>query len=258
MGRLILMFKDTILNTYPLEQDQCITIGRHQSNDIIIDNLAVSGYHSRIDAKDGVYVATDLQSKNGTYINNQRITESPLHQKDRICIGKHNLLVDLLDEIDVNDVATAGGAHDAGTRVPSDEKTMVLDTSLGRKLRGEAPEPEDTIAEPFVVEKDCLIFLEGGDGELELSRKEVTIGKSSESDIVVTWFWAFLMGNPAAVIRKQTGDYVLQYTSGMIKPKRNGMTVKGTIKLSHDDIVELGPIKLQIKLCQGTCSRLPA
>lgn len=257
MGRLILMFKDTILATYPLEQDQCITIGRHQSNDIIIENLAVSGYHARVDAKDGVYVVTDLQSKNGTYINNERITESPLHQKDRICIGKHNLLVDLLDEIDVQDVAATGGASGVAPSAISNEQTMVLDTTLGRKLRGELPEPEDTISEPFTVEKDCLIFLEGGEGELELTSQEYTIGKDSTSDIVVNWFWAFLVGSPAAVIRKQTGDYILQFAGGLIKPKRNGMVVKGTSKLGHDDIVEVGPIKFQIKLRQGTCRRLP-
>lgn len=257
MARLILMFKDTILATYPIEQDQCITIGRHQSNDIIIDNLAVSGYHARVDAKDGVYLVTDLQSKNGTYINNQRITESPLHQKDRICIGKHNLLVDLLDEIDVHDVAAAGEAQGTTPSAISNEQTMVLDTNLGRKLRGELPEPEDTIAEPFWAEKDHLIFLEGSDGELELTSHEVTIGKNSQSDIVVTWFWAFLVGSPAAVIRKQTGDYLLQFAGGLIKPKRNGMVVKGTTKLGHDDIVEVGPLKLQIKLRQITYSRLP-
>lgn len=258
MGRLILMFKDTILHSYPLEQNQCVTIGRHQSNDIIIDNLAVSGYHARIDAKDGVFILSDLKSKNGTYINNERITERPLHQKDHICIGKHNLMVDLLDEVDVAEALGESVEPPVATTTSSDEQTMVLDTTLGRKLRGEAPAPEDTIADPFVVVKNSLYFLEGGEGELELTGQQVTIGKNSESDIVVDWIWAFLVGNPAAVIRKQTGDYILQYAGGFIKPKRNGTYVKGTVKLGHDDIIEVGPIKFQVKLNQGTCSRLPA
>lgn len=257
MGRLILMFKDTILNIYPIEQEQCINIGRNNGNDIIIDNLAVSGYHARIDAKDGVYIVTDLQSKNGTYINNQRITEAPLHQKDRICIGKHNLLVDLLDQIDLNDAVKRNVSQSDQGSVTPDERTMVLDTSMGRKLRGEAPEPGDTIAEPFVVENDCLLFLEGGDGMLDLTGQQITIGKDSESDIVVHGFTAFFVGSPAAVIRKQAGEYLLGYTGGLIKPKLNGLAVKGTVKLRHDDIVDIGSIKFQIKLSQGTSSRLP-
>jgi pSer/pThr/pTyr-binding forkhead associated (FHA) protein len=258
MGRLILMFKDTILNTYPLAQDQCITIGRHQSNDIIIDNLAVSGYHARIDAKAGVFLISDLQSKNGTYINNERITESQLHQKDRICIGKHNLTVDLLDEIDVADAVAEGAAHRTGPSAISDEQTMVLDTSLGRQLRGEAPNPNDTIAEPFAADKDSLFFLEGGEGELELTQQQITIGKNSDADIVVTGLRAFLVGTPAATITKQTGDYLLRFVGGLTKPKRNGTSIKGTVKLRSDDIIEVGPVKLQVKLNQGTCSRLPA
>lgn len=255
MGRLILMFKDTILNSYPLAQDQCITIGRHHSNDIIIDNLAVSGYHARIDAQDGVYIVTDLQSKNGTYINNERITESPLHQKDRLCIGKHNLMVDLLDEIDVAHAAAEGVPQNTGPSAISDEQTMLLDTTLGRQLRGEAPGPDDTIAEPFAVENDCLLFIESGEGELELTQQQVTIGKNGDFDIVVPGFWSYLAGSPTATIRKQTGDYLLQYVGGLIKPKRNGSRVKGTVKLRHDDIIEVGPVKLQIKLSRNACIR---
>lgn len=255
MGRLILMFKDTILSTYTLTEDQCITIGRHQSNDIIIDNLAVSGYHARIDAEDGVFMVNDLQSKNGTYINNERVVKTALKQKDRICIGKHNLMVDLLDEIDVSTAMAEGRSQGAGTGIFSDEQTMVLDTSLGRHLRGEAPaaeaEPDETIAEPFVYDQDSLVFIEGGVGDLELSQQQRTIGNSPDCDIVVSGFWAFLVGNPAATITKQAGDYLLRYVSGFIKPKRNGGSVKGTIKLRHDDIIELGPIKLQVKLSSG-------
>ncbi len=256
MGRLILMFKDTILSTYPLTEDLCITIGRHQSNDIIIDNLAVSGYHARIDAEDGVFMVNDLQSKNGTYINNERVEKTALKQKDRICIGKHNLMVDLLDEIDVSTAMADGRSQGAGTGIFSDEQTMVLDTSLGRHLRGEAPaaeaEPDDTISEPLVYDQDSLVFLEGGAGDLDLTQQQRTIGNSPDCDIVVSGFWAFLVGNPAATITKQAGDYLLRYVSGFIKPKRNGDSVKGTIKLRHDDIIEIGPIKLQVKLSQGT------
>ncbi len=262
MGRLILMFKDTILSTYPLTEEQCITIGRHQSNDIIIDNLAVSGYHARIDAEDGVFMVNDLQSKNGTYINNERVVKTALKQKDRICIGKHNLMVDLLDEIDVSTAMADGRSQGAGTGIFSDEQTMVLDTSLGRHLRGEAPaaeaESEDTIAESYVrdhdslVFQDSLVFIEGGAGDLDLTQQQRTIGNSPDCDIVVSGFWAFLVGSPAATITKQAGDYLLRYVSGFIKPKRNGGSVKGTIKLRHDDIIELGPIKLQVKLSQGT------
>ena len=75
-------------------------------------------------------------------------------------------------------------------------------------------------------------------------------GNNDDADIVVTGILAILVGGPAATISKQAGDYFLRYTGGLIKPKRNGMSVKGTAKLNHEDIIDVGPVKLQIQLSQ--------
>jgi pSer/pThr/pTyr-binding forkhead associated (FHA) protein len=66
MSQIVFKFKDRILGSFSLIDRKKLTIGRHQSNDIVIDNLAVSGYHARVEAKPDGFVITDLQSKNGT------------------------------------------------------------------------------------------------------------------------------------------------------------------------------------------------
>lgn len=250
MSQLVFKFKDKILGAYSLINHKRLTIGRHRNNDIVIDNLAVSGYHARVDAKEDGFVLTDLQSKNGTYVNNDPITEVYLKDKDIISIGKHVLVMDLMGEIDVEALAE-GGASAASAPPPINaEQTMVLDSSPERQLSVDPAEPGDTIAETIHPEHDILCLLRGGDGKLELSQKPVSIGINDDADIVVTGLWSIVVGGPAATISKQAGEYILRYVGGLIKPKRNGVSVKGTVKLNHDDIVDIGPVRLQIQLSQ--------
>jgi signal transduction histidine kinase/pSer/pThr/pTyr-binding forkhead associated (FHA) protein len=63
------------------------TIGRSKENDIVILDASLSRIHVRIDcANDGV-VVNDLQSSNGTFINGERITTSPIKHGDSIKCG---------------------------------------------------------------------------------------------------------------------------------------------------------------------------
>lgn len=250
MSQIVLKFKDKILGGFSLIDRKKLMIGRHQSNDIVIDNLAVSGYHARVEAKQDGFVITDLQSKNGTYRNNKPITEAYLNHKDIISIGKHSLVVDLMGEIDVGTAVGPGTSSEGAPLSFSDDQTMALDTCPARRPKGEETAPEGTIAEQYHPERDILCFLQGGEGELELSQKPVSIGNNEDADIVITGLWSIIVGGPAATINKQAGEYFLRYTGGLIKPKRNGASVKGTVKLNHEDIVGVGPIKLQIQLSQ--------
>lgn len=65
-----------------------IRIGRALDNDIILSVESVSGHHCVLEQQDANYFISDSQSRNGTYVNNQRI-ESPtlLHVGDLIQLG---------------------------------------------------------------------------------------------------------------------------------------------------------------------------
>jgi pSer/pThr/pTyr-binding forkhead associated (FHA) protein len=247
MGRLILMFKDKVIDIYPLSSGEAITIGRRHDNRIVIENLAVSGRHARIDIDGDTVTLADLQSKNGTFVNGRQVSEYALQHKDTIVIGKHNLVFDLHDEVEVDVPDESARASEDGPSAMSDAKTMFLDTPHGRQLRGEeAPPPPPP--EPVYAEKDNLLFLAGGEGEVSLAKPAITIGKNSDADILVSGFWGFLAGRPAATISKQAGDYFLRFSGGLIKPRRNGSGVKGTVKLNHEDVLEVGPVKVRVQL----------
>ena len=64
-----------------------ISIGRQLSNDIILDDPHVSRNHCLIRSEGEQYVIEDLNSANGTYLNGERVTESPLKEGSLIQVG---------------------------------------------------------------------------------------------------------------------------------------------------------------------------
>lgn len=225
MPKLILMFKEKIINAYPLEEGGSLSIGRHPNNDIVIDNRAVSSHHARVERRNGEIHLIDLESKNGTQCNGKVVSECILNNNDTVTIGKHNLRADWDDTMNV-------------------EVSEALEAQLGSSLDTN----QTMILQSHRPAKDQLTFLSGGQGELTLGKNQVAFGTSPDSDIIISGLWSLFAGNPAAVIIKQSGEYFLRYTGGMVKPKHNGTGVKGTVKLSNEDVVAVGPVKVKIHL----------
>lgn len=65
-----------------------ISVGRRSTNDVCIPNLSVSGRHARIVFNDGEAWIEDLNSTNGTYINNRLISRQMLNHNDELVVGK--------------------------------------------------------------------------------------------------------------------------------------------------------------------------
>jgi pSer/pThr/pTyr-binding forkhead associated (FHA) protein len=229
MPTLTLTFKDNTIATYRIEEGQSITIGRKESNNVPIENLAVSGHHAKIDSVGEGFLLTDLQSKNGSFVNKELVSSHWLKEGDNILIGKHTLIF----------------TYDEGEKKPDEsagtmDQTMVMDTDKYRDMLAQAiPQAAKAEAKEAV---GMLSYLAGGEGEIKLVKKLIKIGKSSTSDIVVG---GFMMGATAATISKRPQGYSLSYVGGMTKPKVNGVTVKEMVTLKDFDQIEIGSVKLQ-------------
>lgn len=116
MAKLILSLDGTVLKEVPLDKER-LTIGRRPSNDLQIENLAVSGEHALIVTILNDSFLEDLGSTNGTLVNGVPIKKHILQHNDVVEIGKYKLKY-------VAEVAMGTGMQAAQ---PQDfEKTMVI------------------------------------------------------------------------------------------------------------------------------------
>jgi diguanylate cyclase (GGDEF)-like protein len=102
---LIVLSGELFAVSIPLERDAVI-LGRALEADVRINDVRASRLHARITTEhepvtnETRYRITDLDSTNGTLLNGHPITESFLHDGDKILIGEHLMRFDLIDDID--------------------------------------------------------------------------------------------------------------------------------------------------------------
>jgi pSer/pThr/pTyr-binding forkhead associated (FHA) protein len=90
MGKLILGVDGFVLKEIPISKGR-MTLGRRSTNDIQIDNLAISGEHAAVVTLLGDSFLEDLDSTNGTIVNGQRIRKHLLKDGDVIELARYRL-----------------------------------------------------------------------------------------------------------------------------------------------------------------------
>ena len=241
MPKISLKFKGSVLADYHLPAGCSLKIGRKTDNDVVIENLAVSGHHAKIDSVGDGFVFIDLKSKNGSFVNEELVTSHWLTDGDTINIGKHALIFSFFDsEI---------RPEDAQSEM---DKTMVMDTNAYRSMMEKSDPKAEDAAEPVVSDsqetkkkrvRGYISYLDGGEGTLALKSKLTKIGKDLASDIVVK---GWTIGKTAATISRTRDGYFFSYVDGFSKPKINNKKVsKKPHKLTDSDIIDIGAVKLQ-------------
>jgi|ERR1041384_5445597 pSer/pThr/pTyr-binding forkhead associated (FHA) protein len=76
---------------FPLPPDLELVIGRVSDADLLLIDDQVSRKHAKISTKDGKIVIQDLRSRNGTFVNGQKVTTVELKKGDEIVIGSSTL-----------------------------------------------------------------------------------------------------------------------------------------------------------------------
>lgn len=81
----ILESEITDQRVFPLYQR--LTIGRHSTNDIPLPDRKVSKRHAVVGRVKGQIVVKDLGSRNGTFVNGERVEKAVLANGDRVKVG---------------------------------------------------------------------------------------------------------------------------------------------------------------------------
>lgn len=88
--RLVLSMDGLVLREIVLDRER-INIGRKGTNEIQIEDLAISGEHARITTILGDSFLEDLDSTNGTQVNGKPVTRKALSDGDVVDLGKYRL-----------------------------------------------------------------------------------------------------------------------------------------------------------------------
>lgn len=90
MPKMIVSIDGVVIKQVQLSKDRT-SLGRRPYNDIVIDNLAVSGEHAVLQMSGTEVYVEDLNSTNGTYVNGKAIKKQLLQHADVVEIGKYKI-----------------------------------------------------------------------------------------------------------------------------------------------------------------------
>ena len=79
--------------TFRLAPGAIKTLGRAPRADFVLEAALVSRLHCRLTATDSTIDVVDLDSTNGTYINDQRVRNGTLASGDRLKVGRIEMTI---------------------------------------------------------------------------------------------------------------------------------------------------------------------
>jgi pSer/pThr/pTyr-binding forkhead associated (FHA) protein len=233
MPKLILQFRGATLEEIPITKSP-ISIGREPSNDIVIDNLAVSRQHVQIFQNELGYWVEDLNSSNGTFVNEKAVSRETLKDQDAILVGKHTLLFVDSDQRLIEQTEARAAASLA-------EQTCLLPRSLLTARRAETTlGTEEKGAE---MEGD-IVVLSGGTRQerIALTKRTTVGGKSPTADITLR---GLFVGKTAFLISKRPEGFCITPTEGRRRTKVNGEVIAGQRALQDGDRITVGATHMQ-------------
>jgi hypothetical protein len=212
MPKLLVKFEAAFIKEVQLDKPG-FTVGRKPDNDIALDNAAVSGHHCKFYESGGTWFVEDLNSTNGTFVNNRKVLKAGLKNGDSVTLIKYTLV--FLEE-----------AAPALAEIPLPQQKQK--TPQGAL---------EVLANPSDDRKD-----------FELTALSTYIGKSSQASIPYKSGGLF-GGGPelaAVITMRPEGYYLNPIKEGYAK--YNGNPLNEKVALKNDDTIECGTTRFRFFL----------
>ncbi|MBH9578389.1 FHA domain-containing protein [Inhella proteolytica] len=214
MAKLVLSLDGVVIKEVQLTKDRT-SLGRRPYNDIVIDNLAVSGEHAVLQMIGAEVFIEDLNSTNGTYINGKAIKKQQLRPNDVVEIGKYKIKFLADEHMDY-------------------DKTMLLKPGeMPPSLPPRPASPSGFGGLGASAGPASIKVLNGAAAgrEVPLTKVVTTVGKP---------------GVQVASITKRPTGYVFSHVEGSQRPLINGqpMLTDG-VPLKSGDVIELAGTQMQ-------------
>ncbi|MBX9871883.1 MAG: FHA domain-containing protein [Burkholderiaceae bacterium] len=206
MPKMIVSIDGVVIKEVQLTKERT-TLGRRPYNDVVIDNLAVSGEHAALQMNGSEVVLEDLNSTNGTYVNGKAVKKQSLQNGDTIEVGKYKIKF-------VNEA-----------EAPGFDKTMLFKP-------GETPAGLASVPDVAALNASLRVLSGTASGrEVPLTKAVTTVGKP---------------GVAVASISRRAQGYVVAHVEGSGIPLLNGAPISSEpVALKSGDMIELAGTKMQ-------------
>ena len=265
--KLIISLDQKVVEELPIEKE-IITIGRRTDNDLCLDNLAISGYHSQISTVLDDCFLEDLESTNGTFVNSEIVKRHALKDGDIIDIGNHRIKY-------VNHMASSSANSEF-------EKTLIMSATTERKnsLKDEQDINEledhiDSIEDDINKTHDNLkrekieniisgkelndhsneidadeLQINSKSASAKIGRIQILNGKNSGKEISLDKSLTTIGKPDVAVVgitKRDLGYFIIHVDGNETTPsKLNGETIGGgAVPIETHDIIDVAGIKLE-------------
>ncbi|MBU6258366.1 MAG: FHA domain-containing protein [Burkholderiales bacterium] len=226
MGKLVVSLDGVVIKEVQLTKDKT-TLGRRPYNDIVIDNLAVSGEHAVLQMVGADVFIEDLNSTNGTYINGKAIKKQLLTHNDTVEIGKYKIkyLVDDSNEYEKTMIMRPGAAAPGGVAHQAAQPTHAGMAATHSDFGALGATPASQPASIKVLNGAAA------GREVTLTKVVTTVGKP---------------GVQVASITKRPNGYAFAHVEGTQRPSINGVPLVGdSVPLRNGDVIELAGTQMQ-------------
>jgi hypothetical protein len=223
MAKLVLSLDGVVIKEVQLTKDKT-TLGRRPYNDIVIDNLAVSGEHAVLQMIGAEVFIEDLNSTNGTYINGKAVKKQQLRANDVIEVGKYKIkyLADEHQDYEKTMIFKPGQTM-PGVGAPA--PALQSPSHFGSFAPAGGPPPNLGPASIRVMSGAAA------GREVPLTKVVTTVGKP---------------GVQVASITKRPTGYVFSHVEGPARPTVNGTPVgEEALSLKNGDLIELAGTQMQ-------------
>lgn len=190
------------------------TLGRRPNNDVVLENLAVSGRHACLTQEGQQVTIEDLDSTNGTYVNGRSVKKQLLQDNDTIEIGHFKIIFSQ----------------------ESDSTDKSSDSQQAPQPGADWPQAFQGLAEPLVKLQGRIKVVSGAAAgrEMPLTKSVTTFGKP---------------GVAVAAISRREANYYVHHVEGAQAPLLNGTALgSDPILLQNGDQISLSGTELQFLL----------
>ena len=212
MPKMIVSIDGVVIREVQVTKDRT-SLGRRPYNDLVIDNLAVSGEHAVLQMSGNEFYLEDLNSTNGTFVNGRAVKKQVLRDNDVVEIGKYKIKY-----------VTEGAAEDQ-------ERTMIAASGSAAQRTMTAAANAATATTRSGAATIKVLSGSAAGREVALLKVVTTIGKP---------------GVAVAAITRRSQGYVVAHVEGESRPVLNGAAVgMDPVLLASGDLLELAGTRMQ-------------